>query len=64
MLWIASPAFMTMPRAIRRISIRINSDLEFIQIKSSNEEGTLVVSRMLKESDFSRADISVLVGAI
>ena len=45
-------------------SVSINSNLEFIQIKSPNETETFVVSRMLKESNFSRVDMSVQVGAI
>lgn len=41
------PFFIKMFCVINSISIRINSNLEFIQIKSPNEKGTLVVNRIL-----------------
>lgn len=56
--------FIKMLCVISSVSIRINSNLEFIQVKSPNETETLVVSRMLKESNFSRVDMSVQVSAI
>lgn len=58
------PLFIKMLCVISSVSIRINSNLEFTQIKSPNETGTLVMSRMLKESNFFRADMSVQVGAV
>lgn len=47
---------------ISGVPIRINGNLEFIQIKNLNEKGTLVVSCMLKEVNFSRVDVFVQVG--
>lgn len=38
------PLFIKMLCVISSVSIRINSNLEFTQIKSPNETGTLVMS--------------------
>lgn len=53
------PLFIKMLCVISSVSIKINSNLKFIQIKSPNETGTLVMNRMLKESKFSRVNMSV-----
>lgn len=58
------PLFIKMLCVISSVSIRINSNLECIQIESPNGTGTLVMSRMLKQSNFSRVDMSVRVRAV
>lgn len=44
------------------VSIGINGNLEFIQIENLNEKGALVVGCMLKEANFSRADLFMQLG--
>lgn len=58
------PFLIKMLCVISSVSIRINSNLEFILIKSPNEKEALVVSRILKESNFSRVAMFVQVIAI
>lgn len=58
------PFFIKMLCVTSSVSIRINSNLEFILIKSPNEKEALAVSRILKESNSSRVDMFVQVSAI
>lgn len=62
-LLILFPFFIKMLSVISCVSIGINGNLEFIQIENLNEKGTLVVGCMLKETNFSRADLFLQVGS-
>lgn len=61
-LLILFPFFIKMLCVISCVSIGINGNLEFIQIENLNEKGALVVGCMLKEANFSRADLFMQLG--